>query len=281
MKTIYLLKGLPASGKSTWSRKKQEEDPNVVRVNKDDLRSMLHNGKWSKHNEKQVLRIRDLIIIDALKQGRHIIVDDTNLHHKHEDQLRIIAKKHNAKVEVVEFDIDVKECIKRDLKRSNSVGSEVIQRMYKQFIYKQPDQYIPNESKPLAIICDIDGTLATMKNRSPFDWHLVGNDELNKSVFDTTQSLQNHGYELILMSGRDSVCRKETQDWLKKNNIEYSELLMRKEGDIRKDNIVKKELFDSIKDKYAIKFVLDDRNQVVEMWRSIGLQCFQVADGDF
>ena len=36
-----------------------------------------------------------------------------------------------------------------------------------------------------------------------------------------------------------------------------------------------------IKDKYQVDYVLDDRNQVVEMWRSLGLTCLQVADGDF
>ena len=57
---------------------------------------------------------------------------------------------------------------------------------------------------------------------------------------------------------------------------------MRKTGDFRKDSIVKKELFDeNVRGKYNIEFVLDDRNQVVEMWRSIGLVCLQVADGNF
>ena len=57
---------------------------------------------------------------------------------------------------------------------------------------------------------------------------------------------------------------------------------MRKTGDNRKDCVVKREIFDAeIKDKYYIKFILDDRNQVVDMWRKMGLTCLQVADGDF
>lgn len=59
-------------------------------------------------------------------------------------------------------------------------------------------------------------------------------------------------------------------------------LHMRKTGDMRKDAIVKREIFDGeIKDYFFIEFVLDDRNQVVEMWRDLGLTCFQVADGNF
>ena len=57
---------------------------------------------------------------------------------------------------------------------------------------------------------------------------------------------------------------------------------MRKTGDNRKDAIVKREIYEThIKDKYQVDYVLYDRNQVVEMWRSLGLTCLQVADGDF
>ena len=58
---------------------------------------------------------------------------------------------------------------------------------------------------------------------------------------------------------------------------------MRKTEDVRKDAIVKKEFFDThIRDKYFVKYVLDDRNQVVDMWRlELGLACLQVNYGDF
>jgi hypothetical protein len=57
---------------------------------------------------------------------------------------------------------------------------------------------------------------------------------------------------------------------------------MRKEGDVRKDAIVKGEIYEkNINGKYNVLFVLDDRNQMVEMWRGLGLTCLQVADGDF
>jgi hypothetical protein len=59
-------------------------------------------------------------------------------------------------------------------------------------------------------------------------------------------------------------------------------LYMRPEGDMRKDAIVKLEIFDNeIRDNYDVQFALDDRNQVVEAYRSIGLTVLQVADGEF
>lgn len=58
---------------------------------------------------------------------------------------------------------------------------------------------------------------------------------------------------------------------------------MREAGNNEKDSIIKRRLFDTyIKDKYDIQFVLDDRNQVVDMWRKdLGLCCLQVDYGDF
>ena len=57
---------------------------------------------------------------------------------------------------------------------------------------------------------------------------------------------------------------------------------MRKGGDKRIDSIVKKELYRKyIEPFYRVKLVLDDRNQVVDMWRDLGLPCWQVAPGNF
>jgi len=57
---------------------------------------------------------------------------------------------------------------------------------------------------------------------------------------------------------------------------------MREAQDTRKDSIVKQELYQKyVQDKYNVSFILDDRQQVVDMWRSFGLTVFQVAEGDF
>jgi len=141
MKTIYLLKGLPASGKSTWAKQKVAENPNIKRVNKDDLRAMLDNSRWSKTNEKFVLKLRDHIITESLNDGFHVIVDDTNLHPKHETQMRQLAKECNAKVEIVNFETSLEECIERDSKRPNGVGKEVIVSMFDRYINNKLDHY--------------------------------------------------------------------------------------------------------------------------------------------
>ena len=62
----------------------------------------------------------------------------------------------------------------------------------------------------------------------------------------------------------------------------FDDLYMRLPNDLRKDSIVKQEIYEMcIKDKYNVLFVLDDRDQVVNMWREQGLKCLQVAEGNF
>jgi hypothetical protein len=88
---------------------------------------------------------------------------------------------------------------------------------------------------------------------------------------------------IVFMSGRDEVCRKETEDWLLEElPFEWAELWMRAEGDQRKDSIVKRELFDAhVRDRWQVLGVVDDRDSVVSMWRDLGLTVAQVAYGNF
>lgn len=281
MSRVLILKGLPASGKSTYAKELVAKG-GWKRVNKDDLRVMLDNGKWSKANEKLVLSIRDLIIVEALSAGMNVVVDDTNLHPKHEQQIRELTASFKPDFETKFFDIPVEECIKRDLQRPVSVGEKVIRRMYRDFLEPKIEPYVAPTGVPKAIICDIDGTLAHMTGRSPYDWKRVGEDTIDTAIKHLLMHMDYLDHKIILVSGRDSSCREETEKWLADNYVVYDMLLMRTEGDKRSDTIIKQEIFDQyIRGEYNIKFVLDDRNRVVDMWRSLGLKCLQVADGDF
>lgn len=134
-----------------------------------------------------------------------------------------------------------------------------------------------------AVIVDIDGTLALRTgDRSPYDWHRVGEDEPNSVVVELVQVLDSR-YRIILMSGRDESCRRQTEMWLDAQVVPFDELHMRAEKDNRKDSVVKEELYRKhVEGHYEVAFVLDDRAQVVRMWRDVlGLTVLQVADGDF
>ncbi|MEI9966186.1 MAG: AAA family ATPase [Candidatus Moraniibacteriota bacterium] len=280
MAKLIILKGLPGSGKTTWAR----EQKGYKRVNKDDLRAMLDNSVHTKSNEKFLLKVRDFIVRLALQERVNIICDDTNFNPVHEKTLREIAKANGSLVEVKEFDTSIEECIERDAKRLNPVGEAVIRGMANQ--YSVPQKYDNPEHLPRAVICDIDGTISEGRHRSPYDWAKVGGDEPIKKVIDVVTTVA-RGKHLIFLSGRDSVCANQTATWITEHFpdlklFESTHLYMRQEGDMRKDYIVKNELFDQyVRGKYHVDCVFDDRDQVVKLWRDLGLQCFQCNYGNF
>lgn len=278
MKKVILTKGLPGSGKSTWAKKLIDKYPNQYkRINKDDLRAMFDNSRHSQEAEKFIVKVRDRLILMALAEGKHVIVDDTNLAPIHEITIRELVKG-QAEVFIQDFtDIELEVCIKRDLKRTASVGEKVIRQMWSQYLAPKTKKIEFNPNLPAAIICDLDGTLALLNGRNPYDASTCEADLLNTIVAGLIRDKLT-----ILVSGREEKYRNQTIAFLKKHNIEYKMLLMRKSGDFRKDSLIKREIFDNhIRDRYNIEFVLDDRNQVVQMWRQLGLICLQVADGDF
>ena len=134
-----------------------------------------------------------------------------------------------------------------------------------------------------AVIVDIDGTLAKMNGRTPFEWDKVGEDKVNVAVKTLVNALALCGFEIILFSGRDAVCIDQTKKWLMDNFIHYQHLFMRPEGNNEKDAIIKRKMYDeNIVGRFDIQFTIDDRDQVVEMWRKdLGLTCLQVDYGNF
>ena len=283
-----MLKGLSGCGKSTLAKEMQDKNKNLIRVNKDTLRELLHNREWSKKNEKQILKTRDDIIRESLRLGKSVIVDDTNLAPAHERNLKIIAASFGAQFEIIDMtDVDIKTCIERDLVRANSVGSKVIWQMHNQFLNENKsedrklDPLVFDKSLPYCVVFDLDGTLAHIYNRSPYDGKSCGNDQVNESVRLLLDEM-NERYEVIILSGRNGDSRPETEKWLKDNEIHYNQLHMRAPDDSRKDSVIKEELFNEhIKDKYNVAFIVDDRKQVVDLWRSLGITCLQCAPGLF
>lgn len=283
MKKVLFLKGLPGSGKSTYAKELVAKDPDTwVRVNKDSIRWMLHDYKWSRGREKTVEAVQRSIAEQALERGQSVIVDNTHMSERHENIWKEIAKQYDAEFEVVGFfDTSVEECLKRDQARGVSngcVGKDVIMRMFYQHMCNEPPEFI--EGVPPAIICDIDGTLAIMKNRGAFEWEKVGQDELNEAVRAVVLAMKEMGYNIILLSGRDAVCKDETWEWLSVNNIPFDELWMRPEGSMEPDTKVKREMYEKhVKGKYNVRFVLDDRPCMVRMWRKLGLFTFDCGNG--
>lgn len=275
-----MMKGLPGCGKTTEAMKLVEEQ-NFKRVNKDDLRAMIDSSKWSKENEKQIIEARDLLVIQYLDAGYNVVVDDTNFHPSHIETLAEIADNCDADFEVKFIDTPVMECIRRDaLRGDKSVGAKVIMGMYNQYLKPEPPEW--DENKQNAYVFDIDGTLALMDGRSPYDYSKVDTDILNYNIAMIARILYSTGLPILVVSGRPDSCAKDTIEWLRNNGIPFTRLAMRREGDTRSDEIVKREIYENlIKPEYNVLAVFDDRNRVVDMWRSLGLTCLQVNYGFF
>lgn len=340
MRTVFILRGIPSSGKSSFAASLVAKEPKRwVRINRDDLRSMSvgpannpHTG--DKTREEFVREAKNNLLSAALKSGYDVILDDTHLVPQTVKKLHTFVESiGNVKVIEKSFNVDVEEAIARDAKRSGfaHVGEKVIRDMARgaglEGRRKLPDRevYYPpigcgdpltiNPDLPTAIMVDLDGTLALIGDRSPYDATDCDEKDLpNWPVIKTVLAMHAQGVKIIFMSGRDVKYRPETVRFIEKyctvveldssikkdekgnypgNWIPVSqkcipyELHMRGELDLtkvdqRKDSIIKEELFDAhVRGKYNVLFVLDDRNQVCRKWRELGLTVFQVAEGDF
>jgi predicted kinase/chorismate mutase len=293
---VILTKGLPASGKSTWTKQYIKEHPGFKRVNRDDLRMMIDNGEWSEKNEKKIIIARNGLIRSLLDAGANVIVDETNLNPKAFNALQEFLEnlEQTLEIEIKDFtDVPLDECIKRDQKRSNYVGEKVIRRFHKQFLAAteeavEVELVKANPDLPVCILVDVDGTLAKRGNRGVYDFAKAIDDDVyhqTKFLLDLIDE-QNRwknpvvpNITIIIFSGREDKFEDITNQWLNKHDIPYKHVYMRKAGDKRADYIVKKEMYDNIiKDKYNVFFVLDDRKQVVDMWKQNGLYVLG-ADG--
>ena len=298
MQKIIITKGLPGSGKSTWAIDYVKNHPDTKRINNDDLRRMFIGKNFGSDNqEKFISKIRHELIISCLSEGYSVIIDNTHLNPKRIEQIKNIVEYFNhtqsllevgakeACFEIKDFtNVPVEECIKNDLNRLHSVGKDVIMQMYNQYLYKEPQKLKQDERLPWVIVCDLDGTLALLNGRNPYDASMCENDEVNMPVARILVKYIDCGYKIIFCSGREDKYKQQTLKFLIKAGLgsESNLLFMRKTGDFRKDAIIKEEIFNEyIKNKYYVEFVLDDRASVVEKWRELGLTCLQVAKGDF
>jgi predicted kinase len=296
---ILILRGVPASGKSTFCDEMLKTHLHFKRISRDEFRSMLDNYSHDFNLENAINKLMESSLKILLKAGYSVVIDNTNLRPKYvKDILKIrdsVGKK--IKVRLKSFDVTLDEAIERDSKRKRKVGAEVINKMYaayKSTSHRQMEDiihtwsglgdfapYVEVEGLPFAILVDIDGTLAHMKDRSPYHWNRVGEDEIDHPVREMIKALSNF-YDIIVLSGRDAVCRKETEEWLNLHGVPFKELWMRPENDQRKDTVVKDEIYENhIKGRYNVLLIADDRQSVVDMWRSKGMKVAQVAYGDF
>ena len=290
VQSITLTIGIPASGKDTWAREICEEFPGkFFVVNRDALRvelftktGSIHDYKYSKHKEQEVTNKQFELAQATLDAGSSVIVSDTNLNVSTRQKWIEFAVENAVPILYKVMETPLHVCIKRNAKRADYVPESVLIRMeckMREYCGKYVHDKSNPEGLPECVIFDIDGTLADMTGvRGPFDWSKVGEDKLRSHVASYLWMLNKAGFTVIIFSGRDSVCRPETEDWLKRHALKYNALYMREEGSQTNDSIVKEEMFDKhIKGKYHVSHIVDDRKQVCQMWESMGFDVMNVG----
>ena len=150
-----------------------------------------------------------------------------------------------------------------------------------------------------SIIFDLDGTLALIddrrtlstKDNGKIDWDIffdpnnINLDKPNQPVIKVAQMFKDSGFRIVILSGRLKTTKDVTKKWLENFNVPFDVLKMRpdnKQFKFMSDDDLKQGWLDTLfANKEDVFAVFDDRNKVVDMWRSNGLNVFQVAEGDF
>jgi hypothetical protein len=143
-------------------------------------------------------------------------------------------------------------------------------------------------------IFDIDGTLSNCEHRLHYikrnkpDWNAfykacIDDAPIQEMLDLLLMFLEDWAYDVVYITGRSEICRKETIEWFDNHGIiiEDTDLYMRAEGDYRADYIIKWELAQKHLKTKDIALVFEDRKRVVDMWRKNGIRALQVAEGDF
>jgi len=301
-KAVIAPRGIPASGKSTWVREQVNNATpgTAARINNDDLCTMLYGhpfGVRSDANGAMLESMRKKMLVSLLQNPdiEVIFLDNTNLSVSALRKLEAIAHQHGAHFAVNDefLQVPLETAIQRNANREHPVPEHVIEQAHQRALKLKPwsfprlpeiQPYHNDHRLPPVVIVDIDGTLAVKSpDRDIHDYHLVHLDTPNQAVSRLVTMLASYGWKIIVMSGRSEDCREVTQNWLNENVWPNLPLYMRPSKDHRPDWIVKHELFqEHIENRFCVRFVLDDRDQVVTLWRDrLQLPTFQVAYGDF
>lgn len=147
-----------------------------------------------------------------------------------------------------------------------------------------------DSAPPPAVVIDLDGTLASNQWREHFvdrdepDWHAffasMEHDAPVPPLVELTRWLS-RDVEVIVVTGRPADWEPTVRRWLGEHGVMYDELFMRPADDHRPDHVMKRHLFeDAISPRWNVRLVVDDRDQVVEMWRDQGLCVLAAEDPD-
>lgn len=305
--TVIFLIGRSGSGKSTWTKNFVNGRNDCLIVNRDSIRKSLFSINTQKENndyylspkiqsrENIVNDIAKTTLMNGIKDNMTIIFDNTNLEKAYiEDILDLISPDIKVTYNIIGSELSVNELHERTksdgrfsvekniIKKQTDKFNKLLPELENIFNVRKSKCLIQDSNLPKSTIFDIDGTLAlNLSGRSPYDMSRVDEDLPNERVIEFAKILKEKGEKIIICSGRENDGMQLTLNWLKKYDIEFDEIYMRKKGDGRKDFVIKEEFWRDIIKKYYVVNMFDDRDQVVTHGRKLGFNVYQVAEGNF
>lgn len=156
-----------------------------------------------------------------------------------------------------------------------------------------PETMFERETKPKAVIWDLDGTLSNDKARAHFVEVEQGRKRDWRSYFDAIdedppiaasmvllRALHRDGIRIVFLTGRPEYTRPKTESWLRANGLtEYDHLLMRPEGEFRPAGEFKVDEIRRLQEEYELVCAFEDRIDVAEHLRQVGVPVFLFGAG--
>lgn len=125
MKTMYILCGLPGSGKTTWAKGKIESSTDTIYVNRDDFRNSLFCGKYTfnKNIEPVIKATVEEMVSQALLNDVSVIIDETNLTEEKRRKWIEKGSLYGGKQVIVHFTA-MDECLENRMRDPRGISRE-------------------------------------------------------------------------------------------------------------------------------------------------------------
>jgi predicted kinase len=300
--TLYLARGLPASGKSTWARAlvASRRPGSILRVNRDDLRRSMADPAYSAPVdavERRISAAEWQLVRSTLLAGVDVVVDATNLRAAVARRWLALAEACGAGWHVEDVVVDLGECIRRDAARPapERVGEETLRDLHARFLdpvtgrpapLAPPPRlssaggapYRPVPGTPRAVLVVVEGVLS--RREAPDPDH--PEDLPVPAAVDLLAALVGAGHRVVALSTRPEEDRVALASWLARRlPVPVDALLLRPPGGRRGEEAVALGLFDAhVRDRYTVVAVVEGRPWRAARWQGLGLTVVGLAEAE-